>query len=72
LDLRLGRGDTGLLRIALGAQSAVVKQSQELPAFYMVAKLRGNVDDAAIALGCDVGLLLGDQRAGGGKRPGVG
>jgi hypothetical protein len=38
----------------------------------MVAKLRGDVDDAAIALGCDVGLLLGDQRAGGGKRPGVG
>ena len=50
-----------------GPQRAVVQLGQQLAAPHLVANLHGDLDDASVALGGDVGLLFGDQRAGGGE-----
>ena len=66
-NLRVERGYAGLLRIAGGAQAAVVEQGKQLTLADVVTDFDGDLCDAAVALGGDVGLLLGDEGAGCGE-----
>jgi len=62
-DLRVEGGDAGFLRIASGTQGAVVEEGKQLTLVNVITDFDGDLCDAAVALGGDIGLLLGDERA---------
>jgi hypothetical protein len=71
VHLRLGGGDAGLLPIACGAPCSVVQRGQKLTGFDVISNLYVDFDNAAGALGSDIGLLLCDQRPGRREGPGI-
>ena len=70
-DLRLQRDNLGFLRVACGLQHAIIERGEQLATSNAVSNLHGNGYDASVALGGHVGLLFGNQGAGGGEGSGV-
>ena len=66
-NLSLGFGDVRLLCVDRRVQNPIVQLGQELPGFHAIANLRVDLHHPAIALGANVGLLIGYKRPGGGE-----